>query len=494
MTLFRIPVVPIGNGLTLPSFSHVKARDLFTTNPRGGFPQPRPPYRSSLTGPQPIGRAPTLDQDCGLLSNIEVNGSATHRSSTANTGELPLAGVRVLDFTAFLAGPFATQYLATAGADVIKVESVQRPDPMRYSTLASPDTEQWYELGNIFLSVNLNKRGITLNLADDRGRELALALAERCDVVIENYTPRVMEQFRLTYEDFKAVNPRIIMVRMPGFGLEGPWRDRPGFAASMEQVSGMAWVTGYPDGPPTIPGICDPVNGMHAVFAVLAALEHRTQTGEGQEVELSMLDMAANLVAEQVIEHSVYRHLMVRQGSRAPHAAPQGSYASNEPDQWVALSIPNDEQWRALCDALGESPLARDDRFRTASGRREFHDLIDVKLSAWFANQSVDRALGILRSAGVPAERVVHAYEVDLDPQMNARGFWEAVEHPVAGKLRYPGWPMQFSERIDPWYRHPAPLLGQHNEEVLCGELGLSSEDLATLRKANVVGDRPRGL
>ena len=157
--------------------------------------------------------------------------------------------------------------------------------------------------------------------------------------MIENFTPRVMEQFGLTYDDLREVNPGIIMMRMPGFGLEGPWRDRPGFAASMEQVSGLAWITGYTDSLPTIPGICDPLAGMHAAFAILTALEHRARTGEGQQIELAMIDLAGNLNIEQVLEHSAYGHLMERLGNRQPGTAHQGVYATVEPEQWVALRM-----------------------------------------------------------------------------------------------------------------------------------------------------------
>ena len=173
-----------------------------------------------------------------------------------------------------------------------------------------------------------------------------------------------MEQFGLSYDDLRAVNPRIIMVRMPGFGLEGPWRERPGFAATMEQVSGLAWITGYTDGLPSIPGICDPLAGMHAAFAVLTALEHRARTGEGQLIELAMIDLAANLVVEQVLEHSVYGHLMARQGNHQPGGGHQGVYACLEPDQWVAVRVASDQAWRGLRGALGSPAWSLDSAAR----------------------------------------------------------------------------------------------------------------------------------
>jgi crotonobetainyl-CoA:carnitine CoA-transferase CaiB-like acyl-CoA transferase len=446
--LHRIPSVPIGNGQTLPSLEQVAARGIFDAEMR-----PRPPFRSTAVGrPAPAPpRVPALE------------------------------GVRVLDLTAFLAGPFATHYLASAGADVIKVESVQRPDPMRFNVRLPPTVDRWYDQGNIYLGVNLNKRDITLNLTDPRGRDLLLRLAATCDVVIENFTPRVLEQFGLTYERFCEARPGMIMVRMPGFGLEGPWRDRPGFAASMEQVSGLAWVTGYRDGIPNIPGACDPLQGAHAAFAVITALAHRERTGEGQHIELAMLDMAANLVAEQVLEYHAYGHLMTCEENRSRTAAPQGTYLCAD-GEWAAVSVQDDAEWAALCGLLGRDPAA----YPTLAARREAHDNIDEWIGAWCAARPQKDAL---RALGALAEPVVNAYDADKDEQMNGRGFWEAVDHPLVGELRYPGWPMRLTPGPDRWYRAPAPLLGQHNEDVL-RELGVTPAELDALRADAVIGDR----
>ena len=273
--------------------------------------------------------------------------------------------MRVLDVTAFWAGPSATQYLATLGADVIKVESVQRPDSMRFNVSVSPKTERWWEQGYLFLSANLNKRGITLNLGDDRGRELFLQLVAQSDVVVENFTPRVMENFKLTYDAIREVRPDVVMVSMPGWGLDGPWRDRPGFATTMEQASGMAFVTGYNDGPPMAPGLCDPLAGVHGAFAVLAALEERRKTGRGQHIEVPMIDLAVNVSAEQILEFEVYGELMTRTGNRCLQAAPQGVYSCAGADEWLALSVTTEEQWKALCEAIGAPSWADDPELAT---------------------------------------------------------------------------------------------------------------------------------
>jgi crotonobetainyl-CoA:carnitine CoA-transferase CaiB-like acyl-CoA transferase len=501
-SLYRIPTVPIGNGAIFPRLDHVSARQIFDANPRGGFLHPRSPFRSSVTDRRLPGPAPTLGPEAskGLACRPRWSHSSSARPFLppepppgGDVHRLPLAGVRVLDFTAFLAGPMCTQYLASLGADVVKVESIQRPDPMRYSVLVDASVDQWYEQGAIYQSANLNKRSVTLNLSDPRGRDLALRLAAGADVVVENFTPRVMDQFGLSFTDLTAVNPRIIMVRMPGFGLDGPWSDRPGFAATMEQVSGLAWITGYADHLPMIPGICDPLAGMHSAFAILTALEHRARTGSGQLVELAMIDLAANLVIEQVLEQTVYGHLMAREGNRQAGLAHQGVYACREPEQWVALRVGPDEEWRALRSMLGRPPWSLQPSLETLAGRLDRADLLDAELSAWFASQSQKDAISMLHSAGVSAEPVVHAYDVDLDVQMNARGYWEEVLHPVVGSKRFPGWPMRYAGRTTPWFRRPAPLLGQHNEEVLSG-VGVTTEELAELQADGIIGSRPAAV
>jgi crotonobetainyl-CoA:carnitine CoA-transferase CaiB-like acyl-CoA transferase len=490
--LFRVPAAPVLNGALLTGLDHLAARELFAVNPRGGFPHPRPPFRSTLTAPAPVEPAPRKGEHDTTV--FAPRPPSRRTVSPAAEAPFPLEGIRVFDFTAFWAGPCATQYLATLGADVIKVESIQRPDAMRFNVTVPPTVEQWYEQGYLYLSANLNKRGVTLNLADPRGRELALRLAATCDVVVENFSPRVVEQFGLTYEELRAAREDLIVLRMPGWGLEGPWRDRPGFATTMEQASGMAWVTGYEDGPPMSPGLCDPLAGVHGSFAVLAALEHRRVTGEGQQIELSMIDLAVNVAAEQLIEYAAYGHLMTRVGNDGPQAAPQGVYACAGEEEWIAISVADDGEWRALGHALESPPWILDPRFAEAGGRLAARPELDEGLGAWCGTRSLAQALEVFRAAGVPVEPVVAAYDIDQDAQMRARGFFEEVGHPVAGSLRYPGWPMRLSGGPDGWYRSPAPLLGQHTEEVLVKELGVSEAELGELRRDGVIGDRPFGL
>src|SRR5581483_10871593 len=207
------------------------------------------------------------------------------RRNPVTTGErrLPLEGLRIVDLTAFWAGPSATHLLAAFGADVIKVESIQRPDGIRYSGGLRTDIDDWWEYGWVFHAMNTNKRSITLDLQSAEGIRHFKTLVAQADAVIENFSPRVLDQFGLGDDTLLNVNPRLVVVRMPAFGLEGPWRDRVGFAPTMEQIAGLAWVTGLPDGPPVAPrGACDPLAGVHAAFALLAAVNFANRTGAGQ--------------------------------------------------------------------------------------------------------------------------------------------------------------------------------------------------------------------
>jgi crotonobetainyl-CoA:carnitine CoA-transferase CaiB-like acyl-CoA transferase len=492
---FRVPAAPVLDGATLPHFEPLTERSLFDRNPRGDLPHPRPPFRSSATSPRAVRPAPAVDEHADrpfAAPRAEPVEAGPGGRDGRDEGRRPLEGVRILDVTAFWAGPSGMQYLASLGADVIKVESVQRPDAMRFNVGVPPDTDQWWEQGYLYVAANLDKRGITLNLGDPRGRTLFLQLVALSDVVVENYTPRVIEHFGLTYEVVSGVRPDIVMVRMPGWGLDGPWRDRPGFATTMEQAAGMAFVTGYEDGPPSAPGLCDPLMGIHGAFAVLAALEERRRTGRGQHVELSMIDMAVNVAAEQILEHAAYGSLMTRRGNRSDRSAPQGVYRCAGADEWLALSVSSGSEWRELCRVIGATGWLDDPDLASVAGRHAAHDRLDAEIAAWCAGRPLAAAAEALSAAG--AEPVAAAFAIDEDEQMRSRGFWETVDHPVVGAHRYPGWPMRLSGGPTGWHRWPAPLIGEHNEDVLTGLLGLDAAEIADLREADVIGERPLGL
>ncbi|MEE2057309.1 CaiB/BaiF CoA-transferase family protein [Rhodococcus artemisiae] len=487
---FRIPHAPVADPSNVATLDHFEARNVFVENPYGKFLQPRRPFQvSSFTwaAPQP---SPALGAHHDPFGPVR-----THNDG--GSGTLPFAGLRVLDMTAFWAGPTATHLLALLGADVIHLESVVRPDGGRLVGGVSGDVDMWWERSPIHLGGNANKKSVTLDFTTDEGRVLLERLIETCDVLVENFTPRVLDQAGLDYERVKEIRPDIVMVRMPGFGLDGPWRDIAAFAYAIEDAAGLTWMTGYPDRNPLEPScIGDPNAGMHAVYGLLLALEHRAATGEGALVEASMIDAALSITAEQIIEYTATGSILTRQGNRGPDAAPQGLYRTKDVDEfgrldsWVALAVENDAQWCSLVDALSEVPEFRDSRFASAAGRLEYHDEIDKLMQAWCEGRESERIVDLLWSAGVPVAKMMQPHRQTEIEQLNARKFFEDMEHPVAGRYRQSTLPFTMTGLPERLTQHPAPLLGQHNEDELKA-LGVTDDDLRVLEENGVIGRAP---
>ncbi|MBB5915485.1 crotonobetainyl-CoA:carnitine CoA-transferase CaiB-like acyl-CoA transferase [Nocardia transvalensis] len=494
-TAFRIPNGPVVHGANATEMDHHVARKAFTVNPRDGFHQPGPPYRTRpalLAEPRP---APRLGEHTGRYRAARP----TRRGALPRVAPdpLPFRELRVLDLTTYWAGPSCTHFLAMLGAEVIHVESAGRPDGTRLIAGVPVSEDQWWEKSPIFSGLNTNKKGLTLDFRSERGRELLRRLAATCDVIVENYTPRVLEQIGLDYPDVRALRPDTIMVRMPGFGLDGPWRDNPAFAYIIEDTSGLTWLTGHKDRNPLEPySIGDPNAGVHALNGLLLALENRRRTGHGALVEAAMVDAALNVAAEQVIEYSAYGALLERDGNRGPEAAPQNLYRAagtdefGREDRWVAIAVATDTQWRKLREVLDEPFWAMTPELRSAEGRRLHHDLIDEHLAVWCATRTPDEIVQTLWDAGVPVAEVMQPHrQADL-PQLQSRGFFEPVDHPVAATARHSTVPARFSAGPHSFHRTPAPLLGQHNREILTG-LGLTEPEISELEAEGVIGGSP---
>ena len=398
----RVPVAEVNDGRSVLDNEQFAARGVFVRSP-GGFLQPRPPYLMDDGGERrPAMPAPRLGEHTGT---VEARPQPVPLSPVEPgiAPELPLAGIRVVDLTSWWAGPSATGTLAMLGADVIHIESTGHPDGMRMTGFMF-GTEDWWEWSSMFVAINHNKRDLTLDLDSEAGMDLLWRLIESADVVIENFSPRVVEKWGLSWEAVSARNPRCVFTRMPAFGLSGPWRERVGFAQTMEQLTGMAWVTGHiEDQPRIMRGPCDPIAGMHGAFAAILGLAVRERTGQGVFVESTMVEAALNCSAEQIVEYTAYGNVMERAGNRSPYAAPQGLYPCRGHEQWLALAVATDEQWQVLVDVLGSPEWADRPEYATDAGRRAAHDAIDEGLYAWAAEQDLAEAVARLVSAGVPA-------------------------------------------------------------------------------------------
>ena len=495
-TAFRIPNAPVANGENITGLDQFQHRRTFVTNPRGDFQQPGPPYRikpAELSRPQ---AAPRLGEH---TAHYRRSGpSVAQRPAPPGAPDrLPFSGLRVLDMTTFWAGPSCTHFLALLGAEVIHVESTRKPDGTRLIAGIPLTEDKWWEKSPIYSALNTNKKGLTLDLQTSAGRDLLRRLIATCDVIVENFTPRVLDQIGVDFPAVQAIRPDAILLRMPGFGLDGPWRDNPAFAYVIEAASGVSWLTGYPDRNPYEPySVGDPNAGVHAVNALLLALESRRRTGQGVLIEAAMIDAALNIAAEQVIEYSAYGALLQRAGNRGPTAAPQNLYQTADVDEfgrldsWVAIAVANDEQWAWLCGALGRPQWALDPVLSNAGGRRERHDFIDEQLAAWCRDRSGDDIVQCLWDAGVPVGKVMQPHRQTEIPQLQFRRFFEDVGHPVNDRVPHSTVPVRFSAGPDRFHLQPAPLLGEHNNEILTA-LGLNEQQIAALEADGVIGRAP---
>ncbi|MDV3127861.1 CoA transferase [Mycobacterium sp. 21AC1] len=495
-TAFRIPNSPVGNGQNVTAMDHFVARGAFVTNPQHGFAQPGHPYRFSSLTLRPAAPAPRLGEHTEELRDAALSPrDAPVRRPGGN--RLPFSGLRVLDMTTFWAGPSCTHVLGMLGAEVIHLESTARPDGTRLIAGIPATEDQWWERSPIFSALNTNKKSLTLDFQTEAGRDLLRRLIATSDIVVENFTPRVIDQIGLDFDSVRALREDIVMVRMPGFGLDGPWRDNPAFAYIIEDASGLSWLTGFPDRTPFEPySVGDPNAGVHALNALLLALEHRRQTGEAVLVEAAMVDAALSIAAEQVIEHSAYGSLLHREGNRGPVAAPQNLYRSADVDEfgradcWVAIAVSTDGQWDGLCRALGHPAWAQEPTLSTAAGRRAQHDLIDEHLAAWCLTRSGDDIVDTLWAAGVPVAKVMQPHRQTELPQLRHRRFFERVGHPVNAAAPHSTLPVSLSKGPREFHREPAPLLGEHNHVLLSG-LGLTDAEIAALAEDGVIGTEP---
>jgi crotonobetainyl-CoA:carnitine CoA-transferase CaiB-like acyl-CoA transferase len=379
----------------------------------------------------------------------------------------PLAGVRVLDLTRVVSGPFCTMLLGDLGADVVKVEEPGRGDESRTYGPPFQGGESAY-----FLSVNRNKRGITLDLKTQEGRETALALAAQADVVVENFRPGALDRLGLGWEALRLANPRVVLCSITGFGREGPEADRPGYDLIVQGEAGIMGITGAPDGPPTKVGtsVADLVTGLYASQAVLAALRLRDTTGAGQRVEVAMLDALASLLTFNAGIYFATGRDPVRRGNAHATIVPYETFEAA--DGWVNIGVANDKFWALFCEAAGCAELLDDARFARATARVENRAALMDVLAPLIRARPRDEWVARLSAAGVPSGAIRAVGEVCGAPQLTERGMVLEALHPAAGVTRSLASPARFGGEPPP-APLPAPMLGQHQDEVLRDWLGV---------------------
>lgn len=400
-----------------------------------------------------------------------------------------LTGIRVLDLSMGWAGPMSTRQLADNGAEVIKVESCQRFDWWRgWEATQQFIDDNGAEKAASFNTMNRNKRGITLDLANEKGKALFLRLVALCDVLVENYSGGVLPKLGLQYEVLKAVKPDLIMMSMPAFGAVGPWREYRAYGSTVEHASGLPHLNGEADWLPTMHHVAygDPIAGLNAAAALLIALRHKKRTGQGQFLDLSQAECLFPLAVHGILEQSASGVAPPRLGNRSREFAPHGVYPCRGDDRWVSLQVFDEAQWQRLKSLVGAS-LAE---FGEVEDRRERQSALDAAIVNWTRNQDADAVMLKLQSLNIAAAVVRSAAELPADQQLMARGFWSYRHRDHVGVKPQPAAPYR-SDAHAYGIERVAPTLGQHNDEVLRTLLGLSDNDLAQLRAERIIGDKP---
>ncbi len=389
-----------------------------------------------------------------------------------------LKGLRILDFTWVLAGPYATRILADFGAEVIKVQSKK--------TAGGAESN----LTGYFSHWNRNKRSITLDMSTPEAKEIVLRLARISDVVIENFSTRVMSNWGVDYERLKEVRSDIIMVSMSAMGQTGPWKDFVAFGPALQALSGLTYLTSFAQGSPLGLGYsyADPVAGLHAALAILAALEFRDRTGKGQTIDLSQYEAMCTLLGPALLNPLANHKDIFPQGNHSDSvpAAPYGCYRCSGADRWCAIGVFNESEWETLCNILGWPDWTKEERFSDLPKRKENKEDLDRFLEQWTLQHSPEEVVNLLQQGGVAAGVVQNAEDLANDPHLRARDFFIPLEHPVLGKIVADASPIKFKKNSrDKW--KAAPLLGEDNRYVYVELLGFTEGELSSYIEKGII-------
>jgi formyl-CoA transferase len=392
----------------------------------------------------------------------------------------PLDGVKVVELGGLIAAPYATSILAQFGAEVIKVEAPGQGDPLRRWRKLHKGTSYW------FYSLNRNKKSVTLSLKSERGRAIARDLIRRADVVVENFRPGYLESIGLGYPELSRDNPKLILVRISGYGQTGPYRDKPGFAAVAEAVGGLRYVSGFPDRPPVRVGISlgDSLASLYGVIGGLLALHHLQKGGKGQVVDVALYESVFSLMESLIPEFSAMGHVRERAGAALPGIAPSNTYPCKDGTH-VIVAGNSDGIFVRLMQAIGRPDLAADPRLAHNDGRAAQAERLDEAIGAFTASRPAEEVLSILEAAEVPCGKIFSARDIHQDPHFRARGMIEPHELSDGTQLDLPGIAPKLSETPGET-RWLGPALGEHTDEILAS-LGMTAAEVAALRKEGVL-------
>lgn len=457
---------------------------------RAAFDAPVLPQYLTRSRPLPNGRAPFAGEHDGAM--LPERTPLATRVATPDDPQ-PLKGLRIIDLTMGWAGPAATRQMGDLGAEVIKVESCQYPDWFRGTDTRGPYyPERTYEKIYWFQQMNRNKHGITLDLTNAKGMALLKQLLTGADAVIDNYAADVLPRMGLDAAAMLKINPRLVVVTMPAFGMSGPWSGVRAYGSTLEQASGLPSVTGREGDPPTMlhAALGDPIGGVSAAAALLLGFMQQRNTGAGQHIDLSAVEALLPLVAPSVIAQSATGQSGPRIGNRHPRFVPNGCFPCLGEDQWITLAVRSDAEWQALCKVIHRDDLAADPVLATADGRRAEEDRIEIAVRHWTSTVRTDLAMVTLQAHGIPAGVARLPLDLAGDPHLMKVGHWQPVVKTFMGPHLLPSVAYREGNAALPYpITRLAPTLGQHNDAVLRDVLGLSASEIAELREAEIIGD-----
>ncbi|MDY6856098.1 MAG: CoA transferase [Thermodesulfobacteriota bacterium] len=391
----------------------------------------------------------------------------------------PLKGLRVLDFTWMLAGPYVTRILADFGAEVIKVQCKKMAKGAESN------------LGGYFTTWNRSKRGITLDMSYPEAREIALRLAKISDVVIENFSPRVMPNWGLDYTRLKEVKPDLIVVSMSAMGQSGPWKNSVAYGATIQALSGITYLSSSSKETPSGLGYAyaDIIASLYSALAVLAALEFRDKTGKGQYIDISEYEAMCTLMGPSLMDASMNQHEILPEGNLADHisAAPYGCYTCLGEDQWCVIAVFYETQWQTLCSVMGSPSWTQQKRFSTLSKRREHAQELDELIEQWTITHTSKDIVRLLQEAGVPAGIVQNAEDMAEDPQLMARDYFVSIEHPILGMTMSDTYPVHLNSDVSAGWK-TSPVLGEDNQYVFMDLLGIKEDELSSYIEKGIIG------